>query len=124
MQIYKFAAPGLYKNEKKAFLPFFNSYSCLIFFRSCISLLLYISFGLEFLFRFQTSSLETGMAIELEAKVNEYLSLVLKLMFAFGLAFQIPVALTLLARAGLVNSQQLKKRRKYAIVIAFILTAY
>ena len=49
------------------------------------------------------------MAIELEAKVNEYLSLVLKLMFAFGLAFQIPVALTLLARAGLVNSQQLKK---------------
>ena len=63
------------------------------------------------------------MSIELEAKVNEYLSLVLKLMFAFGLAFQIPVALTLLARAGLVNSQQLKKRRKYAIVIAFILAA-
>ena len=63
------------------------------------------------------------MAIELEAKVNEYLSLVLKLMFAFGLAFQIPVALTLLARAGLVNSHQLKKRRKYAIVVAFILAA-
>jgi len=63
------------------------------------------------------------MAIELEAKVNEYLSLVLKLMFAFGLAFQIPVALTLLARAGLVNSQQLKKKRKYAIVIAFVAAA-
>ena len=64
------------------------------------------------------------MAIELEAKVaNEYLSLVLKLMFAFGLAFQIPVALTLLARAGLVNSSQLKKRRKYAIVIAFVVAA-
>ena len=63
------------------------------------------------------------MSIELEAKVNEYLSLVLKLMFAFGLAFQIPVALTLLARAGLVSSQQLKKRRKYAIVIAFVVAA-
>ena len=63
----------------------------------------------SFFLGFQTPSLDTGMAIEPEAKVNEYLSLVLKLMFAFGLAFQIPVALTLLARAGLVNSHQLKK---------------
>ena len=108
MQVYKFAAPGLYKNEKS--IPsVFNSYSCFILFRSCIGLLFHISFSVEFLLGFQTSSLETGMAIELEAKVNEYLSLVLKLMFAFGLAFQIPVALTLLARAGLVSSQQLKK---------------
>ena len=63
------------------------------------------------------------MAIELEAKVNEYLSLVLKLMFAFGLAFQIPVALTLLSRAGIVHSDDLKKRRKYAIVLAFVVAA-
>ena len=63
------------------------------------------------------------MAIELEAKVNEYLSLVLKLMFAFGLAFQIPVALTLLSRAGLISSDDLRKRRKYAIVIAFVVAA-
>ena len=70
----------------------------------------------SFFLGFQTSSLETGMSIELEAKVNEYLSLVLKLMFAFGLAFQIPVALTLLARAGLVNSQQLKKEENMLLL--------
>ena len=71
---------------------------------------------MEFFLGFQTSSLETGMSIELEAKVNEYLSLVLKLMFAFGLAFQIPVALTLLARAGLVSSQQLKKEENMLLL--------
>ena len=67
--------------------------------------------------------LNTNLPIQLEAKVNEYLSLVLKLMFAFGLAFQIPVALTLLSRAGIVHSNDLKKRRKYAIVLAFVVAA-
>ena len=123
MQVYKFAAPGLYKNEKKAFLPFLIATPLL--FTLGASLVYYFIFPLawNFFLGFQTSTVDAGMAIELEAKVNEYLSLVLKLMFAFGLAFQIPVALTLLARAGLVNSSQLKKRRKYAIVIAFIVAA-
>ena len=123
MQIYKFAAPGLYKNEKKAFFPFLIATPVL--FSLGAALVYYFIFPLawSFFLGFQTSNLETGMSIELEAKVNEYLSLVLKLMFAFGLAFQIPVALTLLARAGLVSSQQLKKRRKYAIVIAFVVAA-
>ena len=123
MQVYKFAAPGLYKNEKKAFLPFLIATPLL--FTLGASLVYYFIFPLawNFFLGFQTSTADAGMAIELEAKVNEYLSLVLKLMFAFGLAFQIPVALTLLARAGLVNSSQLKKRRKYAIVIAFIVAA-
>ena len=123
MQIYKFAAPGLYKNEKKAFLPFLIATP--ILFGLGAALVYYFIFPLawNFFLGFQTSTAEVGMAIELEAKVNEYLSLVLKLMFAFGLAFQIPVALTLLARAGLVNSSQLKKRRKYAIVIAFVVAA-
>ena len=109
MQIYKFAAPGLYKNEKKAFLPFLIATP--ILFGLGAALVYYFIFPLawNFFLGFQTSTAEVGMAIELEAKVNEYLSLVLKLMFAFGLAFQIPVALTLLARAGLVNSSQLKK---------------
>ena len=123
MQIYKFAAPGLYKNEKKAFLPFLIATP--ILFGLGAALVYYFIFPLawNFFLGFQTSTAEVGMAIELEAKVNEYLSLVLKLMFAFGLAFQIPVVLTLLARAGLVNSSQLKKRRKYAIVIAFVVAA-
>ena len=123
MQLYKFAAPGLYKNEKKAFFPFLIATPVL--FTLGAALVYYFIFPLawNFFLGFQTSTMETGMAIELEAKVNEYLSLVLKLMFAFGLAFQIPVALTLLARAGLVSSKQLKKRRKYAIVIAFVIAA-
>ena len=97
---------------KKAFLPFFDSYAHTV--RAWCSLVYYFIFPLawNFFLGFQTSTAEAGMAIELEAKVNEYLSLVLKLMFAFGLAFQIPVALTLLARAGLVNSSQLKKEKK------------
>ena len=116
MQVYKFAAPGLYKNEKKAFLPFLIATPVL--FSLGAALVYYFIFPLawSFFLGFQTSSLETGMSIELEAKVNEYLSLVLKLMFAFGLAFQIPVALTLLARAGLVNSQQLKKEENMLLL--------
>ena len=123
LQIYKFAAPGLYKNEKKAFLPFLIATPVL--FGAGAALVYYFIFPLawRFFLGFQTNAIESGMAIELEAKVNEYLSLVLKLMFAFGLAFQIPVALTLLSRAGLVHSEDLKKRRKYAIVIAFLVAA-
>jgi sec-independent protein translocase protein TatC len=123
LQIYKFAAPGLYKEEKKAFLPFLIATPVL--FGSGAALVYYFIFPLawRFFLGFQTSTIESGMAIELEAKVNEYLSLVLKLMFAFGLAFQIPVALTLLSRAGIVHSNDLKKRRKYAIVLAFVVAA-
>ena len=123
LQVYKFAAPGLYKDEKQAFIPFLLATP--ILFAMGASLVYYFIFPLawNFFLGFQTSALDVGMAIELEAKVNEYLSLVLKLMFAFGLAFQIPVAITLLARAGLVNSKQLKKKRKYAIVIAFLAAA-
>mgnify|MGYP001283137452 CR=1 FL=1 len=118
LQLYKFAAPGLYKQEKQAFLPFLIATP--ILFSLGASLVYFFIFPLawRFFLGFQTNAIDVGMSIELEAKVNEYLSLVLKLMFAFGLAFQIPVALTLLTRAGILTSEDLKKRRKYAIVHA------
>ena len=122
-QIYKFAAPGLYKNERKAFYPFLIATPVL--FALGASLVYYFIFPLawKFFLGFQTTGLETGLAIELEAKVNEYLSLVLKLMFAFGLAFQLPVAVSLLARAGLVTSKGMREKRKYAFVGAFAMAA-
>ncbi|MBT7076772.1 MAG: twin-arginine translocase subunit TatC, partial [Pelagibacterales bacterium] len=118
-QIYKFAAPGLYKNEKRAFYPFLIATPVLFVLGA--SLVYYFIFPLawKFFLGFQSTGLETGLAIELEAKVNEYLSLVLKLMFAFGLAFQLPVAVSLLARAGLVTSKGMREKRKYAFVGAF-----
>ena len=63
------------------------------------------------------------IAMQLEAKVNEYLSLVMRLIFAFGISFQLPVVLSLLARIGVVNSKYLKERRKYVVVIMFIAAA-
>ena len=118
-QIYKFAAPGLYKNERKAFLPFLVATPVL--FALGAALVYYFIFPLawKFFLGFQTTGVETGLAIELEAKINEYLSLVLKLMFAFGLAFQLPVAVSLLARAGLVTAKGMRKNRKYAVVSSF-----
>ena len=118
-QIYKFAAPGLYKNERQAFYPFLIATP--ILFTLGAALVYYFIFPLawKFFLGFQTTGIETGLAIELEAKINEYLSLVLKLMFAFGLAFQLPVAISLLARAGLVSAKGMKAKRKYAFVGAF-----
>lgn len=119
-QLYKFAAPGLYRTERRAFLPFLVATPVL--FASGATLVYAFIFPLawSFFLSFQTGAVDTGLAIELEAKVNEYLSLVLKLMFAFGLAFQLPVAITLLARAGLTTADALRRRRKYAVVIAFV----
>ena len=118
-QIYKFAAPGLYKNERKAFLPFLVATPVL--FALGAALVYYFIFPLawKFFLGFQSTGVETGLAIELEAKINEYLSLVLKLMFAFGLAFQLPVAVSLLARAGLVTAKGMRRNRKYAVVSSF-----
>ena len=74
-------------------------------------------------FSFESSGLSTNLPIQLEAKVNEYLSLVMKLIFAFGLSFQLPVVLSLLARIGVIDSKFLKERRKYVVVIIFAAAA-
>ena len=86
----------------------------------------YVIFPLawSFFISFESLGGVDTLAIQLEPKVNEYLALVMKLIFAFGLSFQLPVVMTLLARAGLITSQMLKSKRKYAIVITFVAAAF
>tara|TARA_B100000749_G_scaffold135511_1_gene104186 strand:+ start:757 stop:1524 length:768 start_codon:yes stop_codon:yes gene_type:complete len=123
MQIWKFIAPGLYKNEKKAILPYLIATPILFLFGGMLVYYLIMPLAIKFFLSFEASSINSALPIQLEAKVNEYLSLVMKLIFAFGLSFQLPVILSLLARVGFVDSVFLKERRKYVVVIIFVAAA-
>ena len=120
-QIYKFVAPGLYRHERKAFLPYLVATP--VFFLLGAAL---VYFMLPMVLGFFAGMQQTegdGIKIELLPKVSEYLSLIMGLTFAFGLVFQMPVVLTLLGRIGIVNSPLLREKRRWAILIAFIVAA-
>ncbi len=123
MQIYKFIAPGLYKNEKKALLPYLISTPLLFLLGGCLVYYLVMPLAIKFFLSFETLGSTTSLPIQLEAKVNEYLSLIMRLIFAFGISFQLPILLNLLARIGVVNSNYLKTRRRYIVVIIFAIAA-
>ena len=122
-QIWKFIAPGLYKHEKIAILPYLILTPVLFLLGGMLVYYLIMPLAIKFFLSFESTGLSTNLPIQLEAKVNEYLSLIMKLIFAFGISFQLPVVLSLLARVGLVDSIFLKKRRKYVVVIIFATAA-
>jgi len=122
IQIWKFVAPGLYGNEQKAFRPFLIATPVLFFAGGAMVYYFIMPLAWEFFAAFQSSG-DKGTRIELLPKVEEYLSLVIKLIFAFGIAFQLPVVLTLLAKVGIVSSKGLAKFRKYAVVLVFVFAA-
>ena len=123
MQIYKFIAPGLYKNEKKALLPYLVFTPILFLFGALLVYYLVMPLAIKFFLSFETIGSQSNLPIQLEAIVSEYLSLIMRLIFAFGISFQLPILLNLLARIGVVNSEYLKTRRRYVIVIIFALAA-
>lgn len=122
-QIWLFIAPGLYKDEKTAFAPFLVASPILFFIGAALVYFVIFPLAAEFFLGFQVQGSVNNLAIELEAKVNEYLGLIMKLIFAFGLCFQLPVLMTLLARVGLATSKGMAEKRKYAIVGVFIVAA-
>ena len=113
-QVYKFVAPGLYKNEKQAFLPYLIATPLLFILGALIVYFIVTPFMMYFFIKMQVSS--GDLKIELLSRVSDYLSLIMTLILGFGICFQLPVVLSLLARAGLVNGDQLRSARKYAVV--------
>ena len=123
IQIWKFVAPGLYDNERKALMPYLIVTPLLFFLGGLLVYYLIMPLAIKFFLSFETTLQGNSLPIQLEAKVNEYLSLIMKLIFAFGISFQLPVILSLLARVGFIDSEYLKKRRKYVVVIIFAVAA-
>jgi len=124
VQVWKFIAPGLYKNERRAFLPYLVATPVLFFLGGAMVYFVILPLAWPFFLSFQSGASETVLPIQLEARVGEYLDLVMMLIFAFGLCFQMPVVLTLMGRAGIITGDMLAGKRRYAIVVIFIIAAF
>jgi sec-independent protein translocase protein TatC len=122
-QVWGFISPGLYKNEKRVFLPFLLATPILFTVGAAMVYYLVIPLAWRFFLSFETPGGDGNLPMELEPKVDEYLSLVMRLIFAFGVCFELPVLIVLLAKIGVVSAAGLRAKRKYAVLIAFVVAA-
>ncbi len=122
-QIYKFIAPGLYRNERHAFLPFLIAAPVLFLMGAALVYFFFTPMVMWFFLSMQQVGGGNDVQISLLPKVSEYLSLIMTLIFSFGLVFQLPVVTSLMTRVGMLSSQALAEKRKWAIVIAFVVAA-
>jgi sec-independent protein translocase protein TatC len=122
-QLWLFVAPGLYRSEKRAIVPFLVATPVLFVAGAALAYYFVFPFAWRFFISFETPDSSAGIPIQLMPKVGEYLDLVMKLIFAFGVAFQLPVGLALLAKVGIVTSKGLKRYRRYAYVGMFVIAA-
>jgi len=123
-QVWLFIAPGLYKQEKGAFVPFLIATPVLFLTGAAFVYYVVVPLAWKFFAGFETIGSSSTLPIQLEARVSEYLALIMQLMFAFGICFELPVLMTLLGRAGILHSRDLEKKRRHAIVGALILAAF
>jgi sec-independent protein translocase protein TatC len=121
-QIYMFVAPGLYRNERQAFFPYLIATPILFLLGAMLVYFIVMPLAMKFFLSMQQT--DGPVKIELTAKVSEYLSLIMTLIIGFGVCFQLPVVLTLLARAGFISAQDLLNKRRYAIVLVFLVAAF
>ena len=122
-QLWLFVAPGLYRSEKKAIYPFLIASPFLFLLGAALAYYFIFPLAWRFFITFETPPGSGELPIQLEAKVSEYLSLVMQMILAFGIAFQLPVLLTLLCKVGILDVATLKKGRRYAIVGMFVVAA-
>ena len=123
VQIWRFIAPGLYSKEKRAFLPFILATPLFFILGASFVYYMVIPLAWEFFLSFEQSAGNGILPMQLEPKVDEYLSLIMRLIIAFGICFELPVLIVLLTKVGLTNSKGLKNKRKYAVLIAFVVAA-